>query len=88
MNVKIYDVHANTQDGYYHFDVVIKDATQAEVESYAKAYLKTIGVKNAQITQEHCQFCHEESANQEIMDAIENKGHYIIPMQGCPKEGN
>ena len=87
MNVKIYDTHVNTKDAYYHFDVVVKDATQVEVESYAKAYLEAIGVEDAQITQERCQFCHEELANKGAIDAIENKGYCIIPMQGCPKEG-
>ena len=87
MNVKIYDTHVNTKDAYYHFDVVVKDATQVKVESYAKAYLEAIGVEDAQITQERCLFCHEELANQGAIDAIENKGYYIIPMQGCPKEG-
>ena len=88
MKVKIYDTHINTKNAYYHFDVVVKNATQDEVENYAKVYLKAIGVEDAQIVQERCQFCHEELANQGAIDAIENSGYYIIPMQGCPKEGN
>ena len=88
MKVKIYDTHVNTKNAYYHFDVVVKNATLDEVESYAKAYLKAIGVEDAQIVQERCQFCHEELASQEAIKEIENNGYYIIPMQGCPKEGN
>jgi len=86
MKVKIYDTHVNTKDAYYHFDVVAKEASQTEIERYAKEYLKAIGVSDADITQECCQFCHEELANQGAIDAIERRGYYIIPMQGCPKE--
>ena len=88
MKVKIYDTHVNSKNAYYHFDVVVKNATQDEVESYAKAYLKAIGVEDAQIVQERCQFCHEELADQDTINSIENNGYYIILMQGCPKEGN
>lgn len=88
MKVKIYDTHVNTKNAYFHFDVVVKKATQDEVESYAKAYLKTIGVADAHIVQERCRFCHEEIANQATIDAIEKRGYDIIPMQGCPKKGN
>ena len=85
MKVKIYDTHMNSKDAYYHFDVVVKDASQVEIEGYAKAYLEAIGVEYTHITQKRCQFCHEELANQEAIDAINNEGYYIIPMQGCPK---
>ena len=86
MKVKIYDTHVNTKDAYYHFDVVVKEATQAEVESYAKAYLMVIGVEDVEITQERCHYCHEELASPYAIEEIKNQGYYIIPMQGCPKE--
>lgn len=88
MKVKVYDTHVNTIDAYYHFDVVVQDAKQVEVEKYAKEYLEAIGVEAVTIQQERCQFCHEELASKGVIDAIERKGYYIIPMQGCPKEGN
>ena len=88
MKVKIYDTHVNTNDAYYHFDVVVQDSSQEEVENFAKKYLEAIGVEKAEIRQERCLFCHEELANQGAIDAIERRGYYIIPMQGCPKEGN
>jgi len=87
MKVKVYDTHVNTKDAYYHFDVVVKNASQIDVEKYAKKYLNDIGIEDAEITQERCQFCHEELANQGAIDAIGAQGYYIIPMQGCPKEG-
>jgi len=85
MKVKIYDTHVNTKDDYYHFDVVVIDKTQEEVEEYAKAYLIEIGVEFINITQNRCLFCHEEVAEESILKEIENKGYYIIPMQGCLK---
>ncbi len=88
MKVKVYDTHVNTKNAYYHFDVVVQDATQDEVEAYAKKYLEDIGVEDTEITQERCYFCHEELANQDVIGTIAYRGYYIIPMQGCPKEGN
>ncbi|PHS30475.1 MAG: hypothetical protein COA92_09605 [Sulfurovum sp.] len=86
MKVRFYDTHVNTKDAYYHFDVVVEEATQKEVEHYAQVYLEAIGVQEVKIIQERCQYCHEELGNQGAIDAIEAKGYYIIPMQGCPKE--
>lgn len=86
MKVKIYDTHVNTQDTYYHFDMVVENSTQNDVEKYAQDYLKAIRVKQAEMVQERCQYCHDELANQGAVDAIENRGYYIIPMQGCLKE--
>jgi len=85
MKVNVYDTHVHTKDSYYHFDVVVENKTQEEVEAYAKKYLKEIGVEFASISQNRCQFCHEEMANEKMIESIEKNGYYIIPMQGCPK---
>jgi len=85
MKVQIYDTHVNTNDTYYHFDVVVVDKTQKEVEVYAKEYLKKIGVDFGKIFQNRCNFCHEEIASETMIKAIKTHGYYIIPMQGCPK---
>lgn len=85
MKVQIFDTHVHTDDSYYHFDVVVVDKTQEEVEAYAKAYLKKIGVDFGKISQNRCLFCHEEIADEKMIQAIEAHGHYIIPMQGCPQ---
>lgn len=85
MRVKIYDTHVRTDDSYYHFDVVVENATQQEVENYAKEYLDKINVKEGEISQKRCEFCHEEIAEQKAIDEIMKKGYFIIPMQGCPQ---
>ena len=85
MKVKIYDTHVSTKDAYYHFDVVVLEKTQEEVEAYAKAYLEEIGVEFTSIVQNRCLFCHEEMADKMVIESIGKHGYYIIPMQGCPK---
>lgn len=84
MKVKIYDTHVHTKDSYYHFDVVVIEKTQEEVESYAKKYLDEIGVEFTTIEQNRCLFCHEEIADESVVKNIQTNGYYIIPMQGCP----
>lgn len=85
MKTHVYDTHVKTQNGdYYHFDVLVSDKTQKNVESYAKHYLSSIGVDEAEVSQNACHFCHSELAKSEIKAIIEKDGFYIIPMQGCP----
>jgi len=38
VKVKIYDTHVNTKNAYYHFDVLVSEKRQEEVEAYAKIY--------------------------------------------------
>lgn len=85
MKVKIYDTHVNTKNAYYHFDVLVSEKRQEEVEAYAKIYLEEIGVTFENITQNRCLFCHEEVADEEVIQNIKNNGYHIIPMEGCPK---
>lgn len=85
MQVKIFDTHVKTiDDRYYHFDVVVTDKSQQEVEDFAKQYLSSIGVEHTEIVQNSCKFCHNEVASKDMQDEIDQNEFYIIPMQGCP----
>ena len=84
MKVKIYDTHVHTSNGnYYHFDVVVKEATQEEVQMYAMKYLSSLGVTDYDIKQKRCLYCHEEILDENLHDTIIKDKHFIIPMEGC-----
>ena len=85
MKVHIFDTHVKTANGnYYHFDVLVSDATKTQATAFAQHYLDSIGVNDADIKQQAFDFCHSEMANPVVQQQIEATGYYIIPMEGCP----
>jgi len=84
MNVKVFDTHVRTVDGgYLHFDVLIEGNDQALAIRYAREWLTSRGVEDADVSQSRCQFCHSEPAHPEVAAAIAQQGYFIIPLQGC-----
>ncbi|GAA0371684.1 DUF2024 family protein [Bowmanella denitrificans] len=85
MQVLVYDTHVHTKSGaYYHFDVLVTEDARHRAGQFADAYLRDIGVHEAEISQQRCDFCHAEMANAAVRSSIEQQGFAIIPMQGCP----
>jgi len=85
MKAHIFDTHVKTANGnYYHFDVLVSDARKTQANEFALRYLDSIGINDADIKQQACDFCHSEMANPVVKQQIEATGYYIIPMQGCP----
>ncbi|MCJ8293960.1 MAG: DUF2024 family protein [Colwellia sp.] len=86
MKAHIFDTHVTTVNGkYYHFDVLVSDETKTQAIEFAQRYLVSIGVNDADIKQQACDFCHSEMANPVVQQQIAANGYYIIPIQGCPK---
>lgn len=86
MQVLVFDTHVNTEKGdYYHFDVLVNEANIDKVKDYVAGYLARIGVQAKEVKTSRCAFCHTESGNQTVQAAIAAHGHFILPMEGCPK---
>jgi len=51
----------------------------------ASSWLTAIGEVGEKLTQERCRFCHTESANAVVTEAIDKHGYYILQMEGCPE---
>ena len=84
MNVQVFDTHVRTLDGgYLHFDVLIEGNDQALAARYAREWLASRGVEDADVSQSRCQFCHSEPAHPEVAAAIAQQGYFILPLQGC-----
>lgn len=86
MKVAVWDTHVTKSNGtIMHFDIIapleIKDETI--IHRYGKEYLKTKGQSEQTLSAKECNFCHIEAASAEMVSAIEQKGYYIIEMQGC-----
>ncbi|TDF39667.1 DUF2024 family protein [Alteromonadaceae bacterium M269] len=86
MNVHVFDTHVTDTNGnYYHFDVIVDDANTKDVDRYVKNYLNSLNVTEKTIEKSTCGFCHSEPATEQMIKDIQTKGHYILPMQGCPR---
>ncbi len=86
MKVAVWDTYVTKTDGtVMHFDIVapteIRD--DATIHNYGKEFLKTKGQSGQALSAKECSFCHIESASEEMILAIKEKGYYIIEMQGC-----
>ncbi|MFK0033681.1 DUF2024 family protein [Pseudomonas monteilii] len=83
MNVQVFDTHVRTTDGgYLHFDVLIENNDPVLAARYARDWLASRGVAQADVSQSRCQFCHSEPAHPDVAGAIARQGYYIIPLQG------
>jgi Domain of unknown function (DUF2024) len=86
MKVAVWDTYVTKVDGTtMHFDIVAPSEIKDEVtiHNYGKEYLSLKEQKGQALSAKECSFCHIESASKEMVSAIEEKGYYIIEMQGC-----
>jgi Domain of unknown function (DUF2024) len=86
MKVAVWDTYVTKEDGsVMHFDIIapseLKD--EATIYKYGKDYLNLKNQEGQDLSSKECNFCHIESATEEMVSAIEEKGYYIIEMQGC-----
>jgi cbb3-type cytochrome oxidase cytochrome c subunit len=82
----VYDTYAKTIQGkILHFDVVIDQLDQQKALTYAKEWLKNLGLEGAIVTSENCYFCHSIEASTELREQIDRLGYAIYKLEGCPK---
>ncbi len=86
MKTSVYDTYVQRPDGLrMHFDILVPaDASdQATVLRYGQAYLTAKGLPPSILISEKCNFCHVESANATVEQAIAAQGFAIIEMENC-----
>ncbi|MAT99530.1 MAG: hypothetical protein CL608_20500 [Anaerolineaceae bacterium] len=86
MNCDVFDTYVTRQNGQQmHFDIIVTSGTAQEMAmAFGQKYLAAVGVSGGSITAERCRFCHVEQATPEMQQAIEQKGYFILAMEGCP----
>ena len=86
MKVAVWDTYVTKNDGkIMHFDIVAPDEITdlEQIYSYGKEYLKSKGQEESSLTAKECNFCHIDKATEAIENSINDKGFYIIEMEGC-----
>ena len=84
--VNVWDTYVTKKDGQImHFDIIapveISDTTT--IYKYGKDYLKTKGQEGQPLTSKQCRLCHIEHLRPEWEAKIDDKGYFIIEMEGC-----
>jgi hypothetical protein len=87
MRINVYDTYSKSRNGrIIHFDVLLPEGGTKEIAlKFAREFLKEIGEPEEMLKQERCNFCHSQEAPADIKDFIEQSGHFILQMEGCPK---
>ena len=85
-SVNVWDTYVTKKNGeLMHFDIIAPVEVQNEqtIYEYGKDYLKTKGQEGQAISAEQCRFCHIEQLRPEWETEIDQKGFFIIEMEGC-----
>lgn len=86
MKVAVWDTYVTKKNGnVMHFDIIVPQELKDNevIFNFGKEYLKTKEQEGQPLTSKECRFCHIEKASQQMVDAINKKGYYIIEMENC-----
>jgi len=86
MKVAVWDTYVTRKDGtVMHFDILVPEESNevSTIYQMGEAYLSTKGETDQRLTTEKCNYCHQEIVSGEILKSINDKGYYIIEMDGC-----
>jgi hypothetical protein len=84
MEIHVYDTYVKAKDGHtMHFDVFTSVKDDKKAIEYAKQWLASIGEADAVVTSRECNFCHSQSAPNNVAEAINKDGYFIYKMEGC-----
>jgi len=84
--VNVWDTYVTKKDGkVMHFDIIAPVAITdtSTIYNFGQEYLKTKGQEKQPLTSEQCRLCHIENLRPEWELEIEEKGYFIIEMEGC-----
>lgn len=84
--VTVWDTYVTKKDGnIMHFDILAPVAVvdTAIIYGYGKDYLKTKGQGGQALSAKQCRRCHVENLRPEWEEEIDDKGYFIIEMEGC-----
>lgn len=86
MKIAVYDTYVKKKDGNtMHFDILVLDSMKdtVKIHGFGHQYLATKGQAGQPLTSKECRFCHIEQADAAIEQSVNEKGYFIIEMQGC-----
>jgi len=86
MKIAVWDTYVPRaeSDRVMHFDILVPDGTSFDdVQAFGRTFLESKGQAGQPLTTSECQYCHSESANSDVVSAIEASGYAVIEMENC-----
>lgn len=86
MKIAVFDTYVLREDGRrMHFDILVpdEDKTEAKVFAFGETYLRARGINAGPLTTRECRFCHIESANEVVAQAVSTDGFAILELEHC-----
>lgn len=86
MKVAVWDTYVTKKDGsIMHFDIIAPESVRdtAIIHGYGREYLESKGQGGQRLTAKECRFCHVRTIQTPWMEAIRQKGYYILELEGC-----
>ncbi|WP_299766138.1 DUF2024 family protein [uncultured Dokdonia sp.] len=86
MKVNVWDTYVRKNDGtLMHFDILapIEIVKEETIFQYGDDYLTTKEVQIKSLSTSECRLCHMETAPEEVVTSIQEKGYHIIELQNC-----
>ena len=84
--VTVWDTYVTKKDGnVMHFDIIapVEVVDTTTIYSYGKEYLKTKKQEGQPLSAAQCRKCHIETLQPAWEKEIDDKGYFIIEMEGC-----
>lgn len=84
--VNVWDTYVPKKEGgVMHFDILapVEIDDTATIYKYGEAYLKSKGQEGQPMTSKQCRLCHVETLQPAWEKDIDEKGYFIIEMEGC-----
>lgn len=86
MKIAVWDTYVEKEDKQVmHFDILVPQEVHDEKQifNFGMSYLKSKSFKTGEVSSKECTFCHVESASDQVIQDITEKGYHIIEMQNC-----
>lgn len=86
MKVAVWDTYVIKKNGEtMHFDILVPEHIIDEivVHEMGKKYLFEKGEEGQVLSAQRCRYCHQEIASIVMEESIQEKGFYILEMEGC-----
>ena len=84
--VNVWDTYVTKKDGnIMHFDIIapVEVTDTTTIYDYGKEYLQTKGQEGQPLASKQCRLCHIETLRPAWEAEIDQKGYFIIEMEGC-----
>ena len=84
--VNVWDTYVTKKNGeIMHFDIIapVEITDTSKIYNYGKDYLKNKGQEGQPLSSKQCKLCHIETLQPIWETEINNKGYFIIEMEGC-----